>query len=196
MINDLENNTYVNNGMSELEFDKNSVEMMRYRQNKFSYSFGFGGLACSVAAAIFALNSLNPGSVAVIIKILMNIFILLFGFLLNEKVKAYSAKASIGMMCLGGACAARIFWIPLQLIIAEAKGPSDPLYTKWLGATITSKTTLNRVNWIWQSGVVRGIIIIALLVGAAACFIIAGFVGYKRSVKLNTYLDSIKDIKK
>ena len=91
MLNDIENKTSLN-GMSDLEFNKNKVEMTRYRANGLSYKLGFLAIVFSVLAAFMSLNSFQPNSVAVIGKIMLNIVILLGGFLFCEQAKNYSAR--------------------------------------------------------------------------------------------------------
>ena len=54
MINEMEKNKTMSK-MSDLEFDKNSVEMMRYRNNKLAYGLGLGGLVFSVLASFIIL---------------------------------------------------------------------------------------------------------------------------------------------
>lgn len=199
MINEMENKPSLNE-MSDLEFDKNKLEMMRYRANGLSYMLGFIGIAFSVLAAFVSLNSFNPNSVLVIVKILLNVFILLFGFLCCEKSKAYSKNGSLVLIGLGGICIARIFWVPLQLIInynkfmsALDKGESTAKYEEVLGKTITGfYKGDNTVRWLTANGNFRGIITIVFLALAAVSFIFAGIIGAKRSVKLAGYLDSIK----
>ena len=46
-MNNVENKNDLNK-MSDLEFGKNQVEMMRYRDNSLSYKLGLGGLVFSV----------------------------------------------------------------------------------------------------------------------------------------------------
>lgn len=201
MINEMENKPSLDQ-MSDLEFDKNKLEMMRYRANGLSYMLGFGGIACSVLAAFVCLNSFNPNNVSVIVKILLNVFILLFGFLCCEKTKAYSKQASLVMVGLGAICFARIFWVPLQLIVkfngfqkALENGEDLKEYKNSLGAAITSfyEEGTNKFKWLSANGNFRGILAIVLLCCAAAFFIVSGVVGYMRSVKLSKYLNSISD---
>ena len=47
MMNNVENKNDLNK-MSDLEFGKNKVEMMRYRENSLSYKLGMAGIGCSV----------------------------------------------------------------------------------------------------------------------------------------------------
>lgn len=175
-------------------------EMMRYRNNGLSYKLGFGGIGFSILAAFICLNSFNPNSFLVIVKILMNIAILLFGFLSIEKAKAYSKQGSITLIVLGGINIARIFWVPLLLIIkytgwlaAETSVEKDE-YAKYLGKTITDRSR-NYVNYLPQSGYFRGITAIVLLIVSAAFFIAAGVIGLKRAVKLENYMQTLKENK-
>ena len=193
MINEMEKNKTMSK-MSDLEFDKNSVEMMRYRNNKLAYGLGFGGLAFSVLAAFIILNSMYPSDLQVIICIFLNIFILLFGFLSCEKTKAYSKSGSISLIVLGGINAAQIFWLPLTIIRT---------YDEWLDASAETKedvligkilndSDMNSVHWMSTSGTFRGIFAIILLAISAAFLIAAGVIGIQKSNKLNNYLNSLK----
>lgn len=183
------------NKVLEIKDENLESEMMRYRPNGLSYKLGFGGIAFSVLAAFICLNSFNPNSFLVIVKILMNIAILLFGFLNVEKAKAYSKKGSIVLMAIGGVNIARIFWVPLLLIINYNKWVSAPVdqksqYEFILGKTITNSSS-NLINYLPQNGNFRGITAIIFLLISAAFFISAGVVGYKRSVKLEAYMATI-----
>jgi len=200
MINEVENNSSLNQ-MSDLEHDKNELEMMRYRENRLSYNIGIIGIFASLLACFICLNSTNPITAILVIKILLNIVILLGGFLCIEKAKSYSKTGSIGLIVFGGICFARIFWIPRQLIKYFgqfqdylAGKSTDTTYEKYLGNTITTTYTQSdeAVRWLSASGTFRGVFAIVLLIIAAAAFIAAGVIGYIRSKKLNTYLDSLK----
>lgn len=200
MINEVENTNSLNQ-MSDLEHDKNELEMMRYRENHLSYNIGIIGIFASLLACFVCLNSTNPVSAVIVIKVLLNIVILLGGFLCIEKAKAYSKKASIGLIVFGGICFARIFWIPLQLLIYFGqykdylnKKSTDTTFEKYLGLTVTSSyvETEGSYRWLPADGNFRGILAIILLVIAALTFISAGVIGYIRSKKLSTYLDSLK----
>lgn len=197
MINNVENKASLN-AMSDLEFGKNKVEMMRYRANGLSYKLGLGGLAFSVLAAFLSLNAFNPTNISVILKILLNIAILLIGFLACEKTKTYSKQGSISMVVIGAVCFARIFWIPLNLIIDYNAWKAGKSNGDFLGAVIkNSKADEGNklIAYLPQDGNFRGIFAITCLVLAALLFIIAGITGYMRAKKLSTYLESLKEKK-
>lgn len=188
MINEMkEKNTM--SKMSDLEHDKNSVEMMRYRNNKLSYGLGFGGLAFSVLAAFINLNSMSPITIQVILAIILNIVILLFGFLCVERTKTYSKQGSISLIVLGGIDIAQMFWLPLIIIITYANysGVGDD---KNVGRVITEGEQ-NNIHWLTTNGTVRGVMAMVFLAIAAAFFITAGVIGIQKSNKLNNYLKSI-----
>lgn len=214
MINKLEEKSTMNK-MSDLEFGKNSVEMMRYRDNKLSYGLGFLGLGFSVFAAFIYLNSMFPETFQVILAILLNVVLLLFGFLCIEKTKAYSKQGAISLIVIGGINVLQIFWIPLNIITTYNKwqdlldkaakikttGTSEE-YTAAVKAASDYATanvgkviyegSANNVHWLFTNGNFRGITAMVLLILSAACFIAAGVYGYLRAKKLYTYLDSIK----
>ena len=215
MMNNVENKNDLNK-MSDLEFGKNKVEMMRYRDNSLSYKLGLGAIAFSVLGCFICLNSFAPNSFTTILAILLNIVILLGGFLSVEKTRAYSMKASIGLIAFGGICIARIFWIPLLLIIHYNAWVADSgvvnkmiedgvdvesteylaalakstEHQNYIGRTITT-TNQNQLTYLPTDGNVRAILAIIFLVAAGLLFIFAGYIGMQRSRKLNTYLTSI-----
>ncbi len=115
MTNELENQASLDMTPEEVRHIKS--EMLRYRANSLTYWLGFGAIGFSIFGSFICLNSFQPTTVLVIVKILLNIVILLFGFLSCEKAKAYSKQASISLICIGSVCALRILWVPLQLMI-------------------------------------------------------------------------------
>ena len=193
------------NKMSDLEYQKNDTEMMRYRPNGLSHKLGLLGMACSILAAFICLNSMAPTNIQVLIIIMINIVILLGGFLAAEKAKSYSKTGSIALITFGGVCAARIFYIPLIILInygvyqdclAKGDTTSDTYNgaVANLGATITSKDEGRLANaFLPSSGTFRGVFAIVFFALAAAAFITAGVIGYMRSQKLSKYLDSINE---
>ena len=200
MINELEKKSSFN-AMSDLEITKNSVEMLRYRNNTLAYLLGVGGVAFSLLAAFICMNSFNPTNFQVIFKIILNVFILLFGFLCCEKAKTYQVRGSFYLIGLGVICFLRIFWVPLQLITkyhawesAKAAGSVEKQAAaeKWLGATITDPS---QTAWLPSAGDIRGYIAIGLLVVAGALMIVGGVLGFLKAKKLAKYLDSLKETK-
>ena len=198
MINELEKKSSFN-AMSDLEITKNSVEMLRYRNNRLAYSLGLGGVAASLFAAFICMNSMNPSNFSVIFKIILNVFILLFGFLCCEKAKTYQVRGSFYLIGLGVLCLLRILWIPLQLITkyadfqaAEAAGDTAKVaeLEAYLGSPITKG---NQNAWLPSAGDVRGYIAIGLLVVAGVLMIVGGVLGFMKAKKLAAYLDSLKE---
>ena len=100
MISELEKKSSFH-AMSDLEINKNSVEMTRYRNNTLAYSLGIGGVAFSILAAFICLNSFNPGTALTLLKVVLNVFILLFGFLCCEPAKTYQVRGSFYLIGLG-----------------------------------------------------------------------------------------------
>lgn len=193
MRNKVENNEVVETN-EKVYYNVNNLEgeMMRYRTNSLSYKLGMLGILFSILAAFLILNSLT-WDFTVIFKILLNIIILLFGFLSIEKVKAYSKEYSYVLIGIGVVCALRIFWGPLTLLVDYAKYLGDKSNTGKLGPTITSSYISNA--YLWQSGYFRGITSMVLLGCAAACFILAGVVGITKSVKYANFI-ATQDITK
>ncbi len=219
MINDIENKNS-QKLMSDLEYAKNDTEMMRYRVNGLSYKLGLSAMMCSLLGAFICLNSFNPNNFQVILVILLNIIILLGGFLCAEKVKNYNKSGAIAQIVFGCICVARIFYIPLIIMVQfniflnaqnwikdYNAGAIDNATFKdyqemanvskgaknYLGPTVTSYYENNRYAnaFLPANGNFRAIFAMILFGCAAALFITAGVIGYQRSKKLKTYLDSI-----
>ncbi len=187
-----------------LDIENVKIEKMRYQKNSLGYILGFGGIIFSVLASFIALNSMRPGYVT-IIKILMNVFILLFGFLTCEKVKAYKKEYSFVMFGFAIVCVLRIFWVPLQLITAwgDYKKGAELASTdsvrskaliskaeKILGNSMISNSKTNA--YLGQSGYLRAALCIILLLTAASFFAISGYVSYSKTTKLNKYLNNLE----
>ncbi|MDE7100786.1 MAG: hypothetical protein K2O05_02925, partial [Anaeroplasmataceae bacterium] len=102
MSNKVENNEEVRVSTEKVYYDEKNIQgqMLRYRTNSLSYKLGMGGILLSLFAAFISLNSL-AWNVSVIVKILGNIVILLFGFLSIEKVKSYSREYSFVLCGIG-----------------------------------------------------------------------------------------------
>ena len=201
MINELEKKSSFN-AMSDLEITKNSIEMLRYRNNRLAYALGLSGVALSLLAAFVCMNSMNPENFQVIFKIILNVFILLFGFLCCEKAKTYQVRGSFYLIGLGVICFFRILWIPLQLmtnysayVAAKAADDVEAMNnaSKFLGATIINSDGL--VNWLPADGTTRGLIAIVLLVLAGILMIAGGIIGFLKAKKLTAYLNSLKETK-
>ncbi len=202
--------------MSEAEYENMQLQKMRYMTNAISYKLGYLGIACSLIAGFIALNSIAPGyflhGFGVVIAILLNIIVLLAGFLSAEKVKTYSLGYSKFMIGLGAVCILRMFWYPRALIslysqvLSRAKEGitydviqsefTDKLGNSMLGlvtdadgVAVGFKTT----SYLTANGYTRGIIIIVFLAIAAAAFICSGVIGVKKSKQLHSYLETIKE---
>lgn len=213
--------------MSEADYATMQLEKMRYFDNKTSHSLGYVGIVASLLAMFFGLNTMAPayflGGVGTILAILMNIFILLTGFLTVEKVKAYSIGYSKYMIGLGVVSVLRIFWYPLSTMtlynnmISDIKSGDYATFTdvanKYngkLGASILNGTPLDvngnncssnladfdhiaTAGFFSANGNIRGVVMIILLVISAAAFIAGGIIGYIKSTKLKKYLDSLNN---
>lgn len=192
MINEVENKVSLNQ-MSDLEFGKNKLEMMRYRANSLSYMLGLLGVITSLFAAFVAMNSMNPKIWIVLVKIAINICIVLFGFLCCERAKSYNKKGSLVLVGIGIACIIRIAWIPIQLLLGQSE-INDGIMSDKVGDTVLPNMT-GTTAWLPADGNFRATLCIIFLVISAISFIAAGIIGYIRSVKLANYLSSINQKK-
>ena len=195
MSNNLENK---NSKVEKVYYDQNNIEgeMLRYRANSSSYKYGMLAIVFSILAAFISLNSIK-WNVDVIFKILLNIILLLFGFLSIEKAKAYSKKYSYVLIAFGAVCIGRIFWYPLILIndyrFYLANNKADGFEGR-LGPTITSKNPHSNA-YLPASGYTRATIAIVLLSLAAVCFLVSGIIGYVKAKKYEKYMQG-KDVSK
>ncbi len=205
MINEQENKASLNK-MSDLEYTKNDTEMMRYRVNGLSYKIGLLAMVFSILGAFICLNSVQPNDIQTIFKILLNVVVLLGGFLCAEMVKNYSHKGAIAQIVFGGITAARIFYYPLLLMIhyngykdaiAAADDVAAKSHEKYLAQTILSyeKQTKYATAFLPADGNLRAIFAMICFAISAICFITAGIIGFKRAQKLSTYMNSIKESK-
>ena len=192
MSNNLEKKELAVNEKVYYDKDNMQGEMLRYRANSLSYKYGMLAIVFSILAAFISLNSVK-WDLAIIVKILGNIIILLFGFLSVEKVKAYNKKFSYVLMVFGVVCIARIFWCPLILIKDYAQFLANPEVTGRLGQTVVGNAMMN--SYLPQSGYTRAIIAIVLLVLSSISFLVAGITAYFKSVQYENYMHG-KDISK
>lgn len=210
MINEQENKTSLTK-LSPEEYEKNQVEMSRYRNNGLTYRLGLLGMGTSLFACLILLNSMTP-SVHTFIVVMLNIVVLLGGFLACEKAKNYSFKGSIALSVMGGISIGRIFYTPLLLWFysasfdsnyskvsssnpeeaAKAKAKIDEA-VKWVGKSITESYAKNNYAYafLYHNGVFRALFVMIFLGISGASFIAASVIGMKRSRKLTTYLESI-----
>ncbi|MDE5715619.1 MAG: hypothetical protein K2I42_05750 [Anaeroplasmataceae bacterium] len=186
MPNKIENNEIVK-PTEKVYYNTENLEgeMMRYRNNSLSYKLGMLGILCSILGAFVGFNSLS-WNFTIIFKILINIIILLFGFLSIEKVKAYSKTYSIVLIGIGVVCGLRILWAPLTLFVDYAAYLKDHTVTGSLGPTITGSYLNN--SYLWMNGYVRATIMIVFLVLAAIAFICSGLIGIIRSKKYSDFI--------
>ncbi len=216
----------IKNSMSEVEYSDMQLEKMRYFNNTLAYGLGYVGIAFSFTAALIALNTLSPiyflSGFGCVIAILMNIVILLAGFLSAEKVKTYSEGYSKVELVLGGLSVLRIFWYPLSTwmlysdMVKDIKNGASAetivkLYTNKLGHSLIGGTPVDKngiaitengagafdhfitSGFLTANGHIRAIIMIVCLLIGAAGFIGSGIVGYTRARKLHKYLERINN---
>lgn len=200
--------------MSDLEYSKNDVEMMRYRPNKLTYWLGLGGMMLSLLACFFGLNSLNSGTANTFAIIMINIVVLLGGFLAVEQAKSYNPVGCVTLVAFGGLSFARIFYYPLLMFIffgdfskyvdgyiantlTEEEASTYNFAASMLGPSVKGAYLKENVAnaYFFPNGNVRAIFMIIFLSLSAAMFIAGGIIGFMKAKKLNTYLESINQKK-
>lgn len=209
MINEQENKTSLTK-LSPEEYEKNQVEMSRYRNNGLTYRLALLGMGTSLFACLIFLNSMTP-SVHSFIIVMINIVVLLGGFLAAEKAKNYSLKGSIALSVAGGISIIRIVYPVILMYYSAiydsnfAKASSSDAEVakkataeldkavKWVGKSITESYSSNKYAYafLYHNGVFRAVFVMIFLGISAASFIVASVIGIKRSRKLTTYLESI-----
>lgn len=214
-----QNNEQVKNAASINELSELHLEKMRYNNNSLSYILGLLGIVLSIAACFIGLNSINPNGFHTILKVLLNILVLLVGFLASEKVKVYNMKYTYVMYTLAGVSFARIFWYPMLLIVnytkyikifnpkgsveefakrfGEAKGSEagQMLGSTLIGELSADGTSVIKTGYMTMDGRVRGVILMVILGSACACFLISGIINHIKSTKLHNYLERINQKK-
>ena len=204
MINEQENKTSLTK-LSPEEYEKNQVEMSRYRVNGLTYRLALLGMATSLFACLVLLNSMAP-NIHSFIVVMINIVVLLGGFLAAEKAKSYSMGGSIALGVFGGVTVARMFYTPIILIwffrqfmnnyqLSDASAlQKTKKAQEYVGPSITESYYKHQqaYAYLYHNGYFRAIFIMILLGISAASFIVACVFGIMRSRKLTRYLDSIK----
>lgn len=186
--------------LSTQQADELELEELRYTNNKLSQMLGYCALILGLFAALIVLNSVKPGFLPSMIYILGNICLLLVGFLASEKVKAHNKQYSIVMLVIGVIFFLSIFWLPLQLIIhygdylkaveANDQALLELIKKKYLGAAITDSPVFQSI--LPQSGYLRATMSIVLLSLSTVCASFSAVIAYKKSVKLEKYLQANK----
>lgn len=167
-------------------------EKLRYQTNKTAYYLGLLACIFSTFAGFIGLNTMKA-SATTIVKILLNIFILLFGFASTENVKKYSLKASIWLFVLAGINVIRIFWYPIQMFKWWRKykktGNGDILSDHFSKIMYSTSDTLR--GYLPRNGVFRGILMLTMLIISSVLFAFSAYLGMVKTLKLQKYLKSI-----
>lgn len=179
-------------------------EKLRYQKNTLAYFLGFGGIIFSIVAAFIELNTMKPNYLTMI-YILLNIVVLLFGFLSCENLKQYQRRYSYVMFGFAVLEILRIFWYPLLFIrkwshykkmISNGDESANAYVQKYFSPQVYTTSPDNR-GYMGTNGTLRGIVCIILIIISAVFFAFSGYVGYIKSKQLEKYLESINvDFKK
>lgn len=167
-------------------------EKLRYQTNKLAYYLGLMACVISIFAGFVGLNTMKA-SWLTIVKILLNIVILLLGFAATENVKKYKFGASIFLFVFAGVNVARIFWYPVRMIKYwnDYKSSGDETILSENFSKIMFNTTDRLRGYLPRNGVFRGILMMVLLITSSTLFLLAGYFGLVKTLKLQRYLKSI-----
>ena len=99
-------------------------DIMRYKKNKFGANLALLGLACGCLYFLVLYAQVKNDNYyynwSIAFDVIYNLFFLLFVFLFSEQVKSYNSKLFPMQMVVGVLQIARIFWLPLGGLTAEA----------------------------------------------------------------------------
>lgn len=101
-----------------------SSDILRYKKNKFAANLALLGLACGCLYFLVLYAQVNNNNYYytwwIAFDVIYNLFFLLFTFLFSEQVKNYNRKMFPMQLLIGVLQIARIFWLPLCGLLAEA----------------------------------------------------------------------------
>lgn len=99
-------------------------DIMRYKKNKLGASLALLGLAlgCVYFLCLYSQVKNNDFYYTWVIAfdVIYNLFFLLFVFLFSEQVKNYNRKLFVLQIIVGALQIARLFWLPLTGLLANA----------------------------------------------------------------------------
>ena len=101
-----------------------SSDILRYKKNKFGANLALMGLAAGCLYFLVLYAQVKNGDFyytwQIAFDVIYNLFFLLAVFLFSEQVKNYDRSLFYVQLCVGALQIARIFWLPLTGILAEA----------------------------------------------------------------------------
>ena len=99
-------------------------DILRYTKNTLAANLALAGLACGCLYFLVLYSQVKNNDFyytwAIAFDVIYNLFFLLFTFLFSEQVKSYNSKLFPMQLIVGALQVARIFWLPLTGLIAEA----------------------------------------------------------------------------
>lgn len=174
-------------GFTQEELKEIRTDMMRYKNNSLSFWLSILALVLNVAMfLIIYTNKDCRSSYQSGLDLMVNVIVLLACFLIAEKTKAYSTKASIGAFVVGGIQIARIFWIPLYYYNCNVK------YLKALAEAEAAGTAFKYDGII---GMTAGDFTkcVILLVVSALALIAAGLIAIYRHKVLQKHIEGLQE---
>ena len=159
-----------------MKLDKSEInlvlqdDILRYRKNKFAANFALLAIVfnCLYFMLFYSVNSTGYYTPLLGISVIVNLFVLLLGFLSSEGIKGYNGKFSYFLFALAAVQIIRIFIFPLQGMMNDwLKG------NYYFGVAMTSP--------------VQGVLLIVFLVLSACCFVTSGVHGFIYSRRLDNF---------
>ncbi|MDE6586174.1 MAG: hypothetical protein K2K80_05805 [Clostridia bacterium] len=99
-------------------------DIQRYKKNKLGATLALLGLVCGCLYFLVLYAQVKNGNYyynwSIAFDVVYNLFFLLFVFLFSEQVKNYNSKLFPMQVIVGALQVARIFWLPLGGLTAEA----------------------------------------------------------------------------
>lgn len=157
--------------------DSNPVlqdDILRYKKNKFASGFALLALVfnCLYFMLFYSVNNSSLYVLLLGLSVIVNLFVLLFGFFCSEGIKGYNDKFAYILFVLAAVQIVRIFIFPLR-----------GLKNDWLWG--------NFYFGVEMKSPLQGTILIIFLVASAACFTVAGVQGLIMALRLKKFQKKI-----
>ncbi|MGN1373360.1 MAG: hypothetical protein ACI4VK_04860 [Candidatus Coproplasma sp.] len=149
-------------------------DILRYKKNKFAANFALLAIVfnCLYFMLFYSVNSNGYYTPVLGLSVIVNLFVLLFGFLSSEGIKNYNGTYAYFLFVLAAVQIVRIFIFPLQGMLND-----------WLKG--------NYYFGIAMTSPLQGVILIVYLVLSAGCFITSGVHGLIYAIRLANFQKKI-----
>ena len=153
-------------------------DVLRYKKNKLASTLALLGLVfnCLYFMVLYCISNREFYKILIGLSVVINLVVLLGGFLASEGVKNYKKSMAIVLLVIAAIQIARIFVYPVQILnfkVAEGSTFYGMTGAYYFGADLTTKST--------------SAILIVYLALSAACFVAAAVWGFIVSLRLENF---------